>query len=172
MNGSMNVGRPWVKRPAVSSNAHPQRLRIAVRNCPKPHDCASAVEAGYCWGVIRQPPVELKLSIRDRPQVGKEDEVDYALVPQAAGLGSIRLVFGSVGEGLRVVNHGPSLAAVKPASGVPIFGSVTVQPVKAGLFTLTAAVAVESSTESVVVWPFTIPIIAGEGPAQTAANRP
>lgn len=120
----------------------------------------------------RQPPVELKFSIRDRPQVGKEDEVDYALIPQAAGLGSIRLVFGSVGEGLRVVSHGPALAAVKPMSGVPIFGSVTVQPVKAGLFTLTAAVAVESSTESVVVWPFTIPVIAGEGPAQTAANRP
>jgi hypothetical protein len=69
------------------------------------------------------------------------------------------------------VNHGPALAAVKPATGVPIFGSVTVRPDKAGLFTLTATVAVQSPTES-VVWPFTIPVIAAEGPAQTAANQP
>ena len=33
------------------------------------------------------------------------------------------------------------------------------------------AVAVESPTQS-VVWPFSIPVIAGEGPAQTAANKP
>lgn len=118
-----------------------------------------------------QPSVELRFSIRARPQVGQEDEVDYALIPQVQGLQSIRLVFGSAADGLRVVSHGPALAAIKPASGVPIFGSVTVQPVKAGLFTLTAAVAVESPTQT-VVWPFTIPVIAGEGPAQTAANNP
>lgn len=119
-----------------------------------------------------QPPVELRFSIRDRPEVGQDDEVDYALIPQVAGLQTIRLVFGAMnGRGLQVVSHGPALAAIKPATGVPIFGSVTVRPVKAGLFTLTAAVAVESPDQS-VVWPFTIPVIAGEGPAQTAANHP
>jgi hypothetical protein len=117
-----------------------------------------------------QAPIELRFSIRDRPQVGQEDEIDYALIPQAPGLTTLRLVFGAL-DGLKVVSHGPALAAIKPAPGVPIFGSVTVRPVKEGLFTLTAAVAVESPTQS-VVWPFSIPIIAGEGPAQTAANKP
>ena len=117
-----------------------------------------------------QAPVELRFSIRDRPQVGQEDEIDYALIPQAQGLDEIRLVFGAL-NGLEVVSHGPALAAIKPASGVPIFGSVTVRPVKAGLFVLTAAVGVQSPNQS-VVWPFTIPVIAGEGPAQTAATRP
>lgn len=117
-----------------------------------------------------QPPVELRFSIRNRPQVGQDDEIDYALVPQSDGLDTIRVGFGSI-EGLRVTNQGPALAAIKPTTGVPIFGSITVRPLKAGLFTLTAAVAVETSTGS-VVWPFTIPIIAGEGPAQTAANQP
>ena len=117
-----------------------------------------------------QAPVELRFSIRDRPQVGQEDEIDYALIPQAQGLDEIRLVFGAL-NGLEVVSHGPALAAIKPASGVPVFGSVTVRPVKAGLFVLTAAVGVQSPNQS-VVWPFTIPVIAGEGPAQTAANRP
>lgn len=117
-----------------------------------------------------QPPVQLRFSIHDRPQVGKDDEVDYALIPQTAGLQTLRIVFGSL-NGLKIVSHGPDLAGIKPASGVPIFGSVTIRPTKAGLFTLTAAVAVQSSSES-DVWPFTIPVIAGEGPAETAANHP
>lgn len=138
-----------------------------------PVDPATKALAGMVEAVgssSAQAPIELRFSIRDRPQVGQEDEIDYALIPQAQGLDEIRLVFGALG-GLEVVNHGPQLAAIKPASGVPIFGSVTVRPVRAGLFTLTAAVAVQSPGQS-VVWPFTIPIIAGEGPAQTAANRP
>jgi hypothetical protein len=139
----------------------------------QPVDPAAAALAGMVEAVGpsgAQPPVELRFSIRARPQVGQDDEVDYALIPQVGGLGTIRLGFGSI-DGLQVVNHGPTLAAIKPATGVPIFGSVTVRPLKAGLFTLTAAVAVETANGS-VVWPFTIPVIAGEGPAQTAANQP
>jgi hypothetical protein len=117
-----------------------------------------------------QGSVELKFSIRDRPQVGQDDEVDYALVPQVGGIQSLHVVFGAL-DGLQVVNQGPALAAIKPAAGVPIFGSVTVRPLKTGLFTLTAEVGVASSSES-VVWPFRIPVIAADGPAQTAANPP
>jgi hypothetical protein len=139
----------------------------------QPVDPAAQALAGMVEAVGpsgAQPPVELRFSIRNRPQVGQDDEVDYALIPQTGGLGTIRLGFGAI-DGLQVVNHGPALAAIKPATGVPIFGSVTVRPLKAGLFTLTAAVAVETSNGS-VVWPFNIPVIAGEGPAQTAANQP
>ena len=142
-------------------------------SAPQATDPAAKALAGMVEAVGpsgTQPPVELRFSIRDRPQVGQDDEIDYALVPQAPGLETIRIVFGALG-GLQVASHGPALAAIKPATGVPIFGSVTVRPVKAGLFTLTAAVAIESSGES-VVWPFNIPVIAGEGPAQTAANQP
>ncbi|MGH2928987.1 MAG: hypothetical protein ACRDL8_12350, partial [Solirubrobacteraceae bacterium] len=117
-----------------------------------------------------QAPVDLKFAIRERPQVGQDDEIDYAVVPVVPGLEAIRLVFGSV-SGLKVANQAPPLVAVKPASGVPIFGSVTVRPLQSGLYTLTAVVAVQSPGQS-VVWPFWIPVIAGEGPAQTAANQP
>lgn len=142
-------------------------------HAPPPMDPAAKALAGMVEAVGpsgSQAPVELRFSIHDRPQVGKDDEVDYALIPQAGGLETVRIVFGSL-SGLQVVSHGPDLAGIKPASGVPIFGSVTIRPIKAGLFTLTAAVAVQSSSES-DVWPFTIPVIAGEGPAQTAANQP
>lgn len=115
-------------------------------------------------------PVNLMFSIHDRPQVGQDDEIDYALIPNLPGIEIVRVVFGPL-SGLQVVSHGPDLAAIKPAAGVPIFGSVTVRPAKPGLFTLRAAVAVQSPDRS-VVWPFTIPVIVAEGPAQTAANRP
>ena len=115
-------------------------------------------------------PINVKFSIRARPQVGQDVEIDYALIPEVPGLQSLRVAFGSL-QGLTVVSHGPPLAAIKPPSGVPIFGSVTVRPVQAGLFTLTAAVAVESPNRS-VMWDFSIPVIAGQGAAPAAANRP
>lgn len=140
---------------------------------PRPVDPAAKALAGMVAAVApsgAQAPIDLRFSIHDRPQVGQDDEIDYAIIPQAPGLQTIRLAFGSL-DGLKVVDHGPALAAIRPAVGVPIFGSVTVRPTRAGLFTLTAAVAVESPSQS-VVWPFSIPVIAGEGPAQTAANQP
>ena len=143
-----------------------------ARTLAPPVDPALRALAGMVEAVgpsSAQAPVDLRFSIHDRPQVGQDDEIDYAIIPQAAGLETIRLAFGSL-EGLQVMSHGPALAAIKPVMGVPIFGSVTVRPVKEGLFTLTAAVAVESPTQS-VVWPFSIPVITGEGPAQTAANK-
>ena len=140
---------------------------------PPPVDPAAKALAGMVAAVApsgAQAPIDLRFSIHDRPQVGQDDEIDYAIIPQAPGLQTIRLAFGSL-DGLKVMDHGPALAAIRPAVGVPIFGSVTVRPTRAGLFTLTAAVAVESPSQS-VVWPFSIPVIAGEGPAQTAANQP
>ena len=153
--------------PMLTSHGKP-KAQTAQPMDPTARALAGMVEAVGPSGA--QPPVELRFSIRNRPQVGQDDEVDYALIPQVGGLDTIHLAFGAL-DGLQVTNKGPSLAAIKPATGVPIFGSVMVRPTKAGLFTLTAAVAVESSAGS-VVWPFSIPVIAGDGPAQTAANRP
>ena len=113
-------------------------------------------------------PVSLKFSLRERPEVGRDDQIDYAVIPEAPGLETIRVAFGSL-DGLQVIGQGPATAALKPAVQVPIFGSVTIRPLKAGLYTLTAAVAVESPNRS-LVWNFSIPVIAGAGPAQTAAR--
>jgi hypothetical protein len=155
-------------RPAPSAHAP------AKSQAPQPLDPAAKVLASMVEAVgpsSAEVPVELKFSIHSRPQVGQDDEIDYALVPQVAGIDSLRVVFGSMDGGLKVVSQGPPLAAIKPAPGVPIFGSVTVRPLKTGLFTLTAAVGIASPSQS-VVWPFRIPVIAADGPAQTAANQP
>jgi hypothetical protein len=160
--GYFGGSHPGGAHPAPKAQAHVRPVDPAAKAL------AGMVEAVGPSGA--QAPIDLRFTIRDRPQVGQDDEVDYAIIPDVAGLETVRLVFGSL-DGLQVVSHGPALVAVKPASGVPILGSVTVRPVKAGLFTLTAAVTVASPTES-AVWPFSIPVIAGEGPAQTAAAQP
>lgn len=136
---------------------------------PATQALAAMVEAVGSSGA--QPPVELRFSIRNRPQVGEDDEVDYAVVPQDGGIDALHLAFGSPDDGLQVVSHGLVLAALKPASGVPVFGSVTVRPLKPGLFMLRAAVGVGSASGT-TVWPFSIPVIAGENPAEGAASPP
>lgn len=117
-------------------------------------------------------PVELKFTIRERPEVGRVDEIDFAVVPQTGGLDAVRVVFGAL-SGLEVVSGAFPPAMTKPASGVPIFGSVEVRPLQVGLFTLTAAVGVQSPSQS-SVWPFSIPVIAvGEaGTASSEAGMP
>lgn len=147
-------------------SAHPP---AAAHPAPKADPAAKALAAmvDAVGPRLGQAPVTLKFSLRKRPEVGEDDEIDYALIPNVPGLERLQLAFGSL-EGLQVVSHGPATTAIKPASNVPIFGSVTIRPVKAGLYTLTAAIAVESPNRS-VVWNFGIPVIAGEGPAQTAS---
>ena len=153
----------------TAPGAHPEAKAQAAPSDPNAKALAGMVAAvGPSRG---QPPLELLFAIRKRPEVGVEDTVDYALVPRAPGLGTVRLVFGSV-DGLQVTGQDPPAAAIKAVFGVPILGSVTVQPLKTGLFTLTAEMAVASSPTRVVVWPFSIPVIVGEGPAQTAASQP
>ena len=115
-------------------------------------------------------PVELKFSIRNRPEIGQDDEIDYALVPHGVGIDTIHVAFGAP-DGLEVTELGPSLAAVKPADGTPIFGSVTIRPISTGLFTLTAAVGIHTPNQSEGLL-FRIPVIVSEGPTQAAANRP
>jgi len=154
-----------------SAASHPSPT--AAAHALKPTDPAARATIGMVEAVPMSgtaPPIELRFSIRNRPQVGQDDEIDYALIPQVAGLDTVRIAFAAL-TGLQVVNQGPTLAAIKPASGVPILGSVSVRPTQPGLFTLNAAVAVDSESRS-VVWTFTIPVITGDGPAQTAANAP
>lgn len=166
---SLLAGCGWggSHHPAPAPHPAPQ-IHSAPRQSPAAGALAAMVDA---VGPSRSdPPVNLKFSIRDRPVVGRDDEIRYALIPQAHGLQGLRVAFGSLG-GLTVVSHIPAIGTVKPARGVPIFGSVIIKPDRAGLFTLTAAVAVESPSQT-VMWNFNIPVIAGQEAPATAANHP
>jgi hypothetical protein len=152
--------------PAAAAHAPLALHAAAHKETPAARELAGMVDA---VGPSRShAPINVKFAIRARPQVGQNVEIDYAVIPEVPGLQSLRVGFGSL-KGLTVVSHDSPVAAIKPASGVPIFGSVAVRPDTAGLFTLTAAVAVESADRT-VIWDFSIPVIAEQGGPQTAAN--
>lgn len=161
------AGCGWGGSHHPASARHPApTIQSAPEASPATRKLAGMVDA--VGPSRRDAPVNLRFSIRDRPVVGQADEIQYALIPQAHGLQGLRVAFGSLG-GLTVVSHVPSISTIKPARGVPIFGSVIVRPDRAGLFTLTAAVAVESPSQT-VMWNFNIPVIAGPATAPTAAT--
>lgn len=161
------AGCGWGGSHQPAAAKHPAaRIHSAPGTSPAARKLAAMVDA---VGPSRSDaPVNLKFSIRDRPVVGQDDEIEYALIPQARGLQGLRVAFGALG-GLTVVSHAAANGAIKPARGVPIFGSVIVRPERAGLFTLTAAVAVEAASQT-IMWNFNIPVIAG--PAAAAADPP
>jgi hypothetical protein len=117
-------------------------------------------------------PVRLKFEIRSRPEVGQPDEIDYALIPVNPGIDSLRALFGAR-DGLDVLGAEAHRQLPKPATGEPIFGSITVKPLSAGIFTVTAAVGVSMDGQT-VVWPFSIPVIVGASApgAPTSPGKP
>ncbi|HVS76344.1 MAG TPA: hypothetical protein VHE11_05375, partial [Steroidobacteraceae bacterium] len=57
----------------------------AKTHASEPVDPAAKVLAGMVDAVgpsATQAPVDLRFSIRNRPQVGQDDEIDYALIPR------------------------------------------------------------------------------------------
>lgn len=140
----------------------------AHRHGPPAPDPAAMALAGMIDAVgpgTGRAPFTLKFVVRSRPEVGKLDEIDFALIPRK-DINSLRIVFGGR-DGLDVVSGGHSRAFSKPAPGVPLFGAIEVRPARAGIFTVTAAVGVETPSQS-VVWPFSIPLIAAKGLPQRA----
>lgn len=115
------------------------------------------------------PPVDLKFAIHDRPTPGQDDVIDFALIAQRPGVQRLRVAFTS-SSALKVVTQ-TAAEADKPMPGTPVFGSVTVRPAAAGLYTLTAIVTVQSPDQT-LVWPFSIPLIAGQEPVPGVADRP
>ncbi len=128
-----------------------------------PSDMVAAVSASKSG-----PPVELKFELRGSPQPGQPLDVDIAVV---ADNPTIDRVYGkfSAQDGIDIV-AGDELEAVdKPAPGAVIRHVVQILPRQEGIFTLSAAVGVESSKAS-VTRVYSIPIIVGAGLTETPAK--
>jgi hypothetical protein len=74
-------------------------------------------------------------------------------------------------EGLDIVSGQDIPVADKPVEGTPIHHSVRVLPRRDGIFTLTAAVTVDSAGQS-TSQTFSIPVIAGAGIPDAPAGAP
>ena len=113
-------------------------------------------------------PVQLKFGLQSRPTLNQPVEVKLAIIPGAAPFDRLT---GKVEaeEGLELQGSGELPEAVKPAEGQPIVHTVSVVPRKDGLFILTTTLSVDAGGQ-VSTQSYSIPIIAGEGIAEGAAQ--
>ncbi|MBV8876448.1 MAG: hypothetical protein JO158_01970 [Gammaproteobacteria bacterium] len=113
-------------------------------------------------------PVQVKFELRNRPDVGQPVDLDLAIVPMS---GSVDRVSGKVeGEdGLELIEGADIPPSERPTEGVPIRHAVKVLPKHEGIFTVRAALKVDSAgvsaTES-----YTIPLIAGTASAESPGS--
>jgi len=115
-------------------------------------------------------PVQVKFTLRQRPEVAQPLDIDIALVPTASNLDRIAAkVEGE--EGLELVSPGDLEVAEKPTENTPIQRSLKVLPKHEGIFMLTATVFVDMGGEA-LTQTFTIPVIAGQAGADLPAKAP
>jgi hypothetical protein len=114
--------------------------------------------------------VQVKFELGARPAVGDAVDVDLVIVPQAD---HIEQISGTVQgeEGLEVLSGGTIPAADKPPFGTPIHHSIKVRAKRDGIFSLSAALAVEADGQTLAPV-YSLPLIAGNGLAEAATNHP
>jgi len=127
--------------------------------------------AGMVSGVA--PPgaatssVQVKFQLKERPEVAQPLDVDVVIVPVYGNLERISGKFAG-DDGLEMVG-GQDIAAIeKPVEGTPIHRTVQVLPKRAGVFTLTAILTVDSEGQS-TSQSFSTPVIAGDSPPPSAS---
>jgi len=110
--------------------------------------------------------VQVKFELKERPEVSQPLDVDVVIVPVYGNLERISGKFAG-DDGLEMVSGQDIPVIEKPVEGTPIHRSVQVLPKRAGVFTLTAILTVDSEGQS-TGQTFSTPVIAAEG-APTAA---
>ena len=158
------------------SEPTPAQVKAAapVKKAPSPADTlspylVSAVTTTKTGAALLQ----VKFELGARPLVGDPVDVDLVIVPEAD---HIEQISGTVQgeEGLEVVSGGTIPAADKPLFGTPIRHSLKVRATRDGIFSLSAALSVESDGQTLAPV-YSIPLIAGSGlreaPASPAAPR-
>jgi hypothetical protein len=112
--------------------------------------------------------LQVKFELAGHPEVGDPVDLDLVLVPAADNIDRIS---GTIqgDEGLEVVSGGTLDPAEKPAFGTPIHRNLKVRAKRDGIFTLSAALTVESGGQSLGPV-YSLPIIAGNGLADTGAT--
>jgi len=112
--------------------------------------------------------LQVKFELGARPVVGDPVDVDLVIVPAAD---HIEEVSGTVqgDEGLEVVSGGTIPAAEKPTYGTPIHHSLKVRAKRDGIFSLSAALTVQTDGQTLAPT-YAMPVIAGNGLADAGTH--
>jgi hypothetical protein len=114
--------------------------------------------------------LQLKFELAARPEVGAPVDVDLVIVPQAD---NITQISGTVqgDDGLEVLSGDTISPAEKVTFGTPIHHTLKVRAKRDGIFTLSAAMTVESGGQMLAPV-YSMPLIAGKGQAADAGAVP
>ncbi len=116
------------------------------------------------------PPIEIKFSLPNRPEVGQATDIDIAVIPRAPVPESVSVSF-QVADGLEIIDGSQLPRVEKLVDGTPIRHVVKILPKRDGIFALTAVASfVISNQDSSRT--FSIPVIAGEGLHEQVAKGP
>jgi hypothetical protein len=110
--------------------------------------------------------LQVKFELGARPMVGDPVDVDLVIVPQADNIDRIT---GSIqaDDGVEVVSGGEISTTEKLTFGTPIHHALQVRARRDGIFTLSAALNIESGGQTLAPV-YSMPLIAGNG--QTGAG--
>jgi hypothetical protein len=112
--------------------------------------------------------LQVKFELAARPEVGDPVDVDLVIVPQADNIDRIT---GTVqaDEGVEVVSGGDISTTDKLLFGTPIHHALKVRAKRDGIFTLSAALSIESGGQTLAPV-YSMPLIAGNGLVDTGAT--
>jgi hypothetical protein len=149
-----------------------------VKKAPSPLDdlspyLVSAVTTGKAGATLLQ----VKYELSGRPDVGDPVDLDLVIIPQADNIDSIS---GSVqgDDGVEITSGETITPAEKPIFGTPIHRSLKVRAKRDGIFTLNAALTIQTGGQTLGP-SYSMPVIAGNGlveggapsaPAQSVAK--
>jgi hypothetical protein len=140
-----------------------------IKKAPSPADTLSPyLVSAVTTARTGAPLLQVKFELGARPLVGTPVDVDLVIVPEAD---HIEQISGTVQgeEGLEVLSGSTIPTADKPIFGTPIHHSLKVRATRDGIFSLSAALTVEADGQTLAPV-YSMPLIAGNGLAEAAAN--
>ena len=109
--------------------------------------------------------LQVKFELAARPEVGDPVDVDLVIVPQADNIDRITGTI-QADEGVEVVSGGDISTTEKLIFGTPIHHALKVRARRDGIFTLSAAMNIETGGQTVAPV-YSMPLIAGNGLVDT-----
>jgi len=109
--------------------------------------------------------LQVKFELAARPEVGDPVDVDLVIVPQADNIDRITGTI-QADEGVEVVSGGDISTTEKLIFGTPIHHALKVRARRDGIFTLSAALTIESAGQTLAPV-YSMPLIAGNGLVDT-----
>ncbi len=151
--------------PKQARSAAPVRKAATPADSLSPNLVGAVTTAKNGAGML-----QLKFELAGRPEVGEPVDVDLVIVPQADNIDRISGTI-QADDGLEVVSGESIPPAEKVTFGTPIHHALKVRAKRDGIFTLSAALTIESAGQTLAPV-YSMPLIAGNGLVDAGAAVP